>query len=114
MKESRSFLPSEIHALTMIVTPSNFTKVDKDMVPSISSLRVTSRDASQVDRIVFIDANGNRTFIKNRYPADRLPNVTIIDHEFVRPTHIPYDSIEAWCGKVMDMRHQLQIHRQFD
>lgn len=99
----------EIHSLTMLVTRDNFVDTDERALPFITRLRGTFRDACNVDRIVFLDVDGSRTFIKNRYPAERLPEFTIIDHEFTRPTYMPYHSISEWCNKVANMRKDLRI-----
>lgn len=102
-----------IKCLTLVVRRHDFVSVEEGVVPSFGRLRATFQDVAIVDRVVFVDGVGNRTFLKNRYPVSQLSKYRVDDHEIERPRFATITDVEDWCERLSKIRIHLHVHGEY-
>lgn len=98
-----------IHALTLVIRDKNLNpNMDNGI---LARLKGTMRDVNEVDRAVYINADGVETYIKDRYPSEHV-RFQVVEHRVERPSLVAYGFIESWVDELRNIRKDLALNNE--
>jgi len=98
----------EIAALTLVITDRNLRHAPNEDIPVSLLLLSTMRDVNEVDRCVYVNSEGEETYIKDRYPAESLRGAIVTEHRIHRP-QLLHEHIDVWVEQIRTLRKKLKL-----